>query len=60
LHWLIRAACFIGLWAITYGVIWLGKFAIENKVLVGVIAGIVLLIFVTKTDDINLDRSEGI
>lgn len=46
-HWIIRAACFIGLWAITYGIIWIGKFAIENKVLVGVIVGIVFLIFVT-------------
>ena len=34
-HWIIRAACFIGLWAVTYGVIWIGKFVIANKVLVG-------------------------
>lgn len=46
-HWIIRAACFIGLWAITYGIIWIGKFAIENKVLVSVIVGIVFLIFIT-------------
>ena len=43
-HWIIRAACFVGLWAVTYGVIWIGKFVIANKVLVGSIAGIILLI----------------
>lgn len=43
-HWIIRAACFIGLWAVTYGVIWIGKFVIANKVLVGSIAGIILLL----------------
>lgn len=47
LHWIIRAVCFIVLWAITYGVIWIGKFAIENKVLIGVIAVTVFLIIVT-------------
>lgn len=46
LHWIIRAVCFIGLWATTYGIIWIGKFIIENKVLVGVIAGAVLLIII--------------
>ncbi|MBR3684266.1 MAG: hypothetical protein IKL78_05260 [Lachnospiraceae bacterium] len=46
LHWVIRALCFIGLWAVTYGVIWIGKFVIANKVLVGSIAGIILLIII--------------
>ena len=45
-HWLIRAACFIGLWAVTYGVIWIGKFVIANKILVGSIAGIILLLII--------------
>ena len=45
-HWIIRAACFIGLWAVTYGVIWIGKFVIANKILVGSIAGIILLIII--------------
>ena len=45
-HWIIRALCFIGLWAVTYGVIWIGKFVMENKVLVGSIAGIILLIVI--------------
>ena len=46
-HWIIRTACFIGLWAVTYGVIWIGKFVIANKVLVGSSAGIILLLITT-------------
>ena len=45
-HWVIRTLCFIGLWAVTYGVIWLGKIVMDNKVLVGLIAGIILLIII--------------
>ena len=30
LHWIIRAFFFIVMWAVTYGVIWLGKFVIAN------------------------------
>lgn len=29
-HWIIRAVLFIVMWAVTYGVIWLGKIAIAN------------------------------
>lgn len=46
LHWIIRTVCFIGLWAVTYGVIWIGKFVMDNKVLVGSVAGIILLIII--------------
>ena len=46
-HWIIRIVCFIGLWAVTYGVILIGKFVIANKVLVGSIAGIILLLITT-------------
>lgn len=45
-HWIIRAACFIGLWAVAYGAIWIGKFVMDNKVLVGSIAGIILLFII--------------
>lgn len=31
LHWIIRALCFIVLWAITYGVIRIGKFVMAHK-----------------------------
>ena len=46
LHWLIRAVCFIVLWAVTYGVIWIGKFIVENIILVGSVVGIVLLVII--------------
>ena len=29
-HWIIRAFFFVVMWAVTYGVIWLGKFVISN------------------------------
>lgn len=43
-HWIIRTILFTAIWAMAYGVIWLGKFVIENIVLVGIIGGIVLLV----------------
>lgn len=43
-HWIIRTFYCIVLWAIAYGVIWVGKIVIEHKILVGVILGIILLI----------------
>ena len=45
-HWVIRSFYFIVIWAITYCAIAVGKFAIENKVLTGAIAGTVLLIII--------------
>lgn len=52
-HWLIRLIIFAVLWAMTYGVIWLGKIIIANwqVVLIGlgiVVALIVLTIFCVK------------
>lgn len=47
LHWIIRTFYFIVIWAITYGVIWLGKFVMDNKILSGIIVGIALLIVIT-------------
>ncbi len=46
LHWIIRTIYFIVLWAITYGIIQVGKTVIEHKVLAGIIAGIILLIII--------------
>lgn len=46
LHWIIRTICFVMLWAATYGVIWIGKIVIENKVLVGSFVGIIFLSFI--------------
>ena len=48
-HWLIRAACFIGLWAVTYGVIWIGKFVMAHKIQVIIgICSIVAVAIVAK------------
>lgn len=52
-HWLIRLIIFALLWAVTYGVIWVGKIMIANwqVVLIGlgiVVALIVLTIFCVK------------
>ncbi len=45
-HWLISSFYFLVIWAITYGVIWTGKFVIEHKVFVGIFVGIILLIII--------------
>ncbi len=52
-HWLIRLIIFAVLWAITYGVIWLGKIIIADwqVVLIGlgiVVALTFLIVFVVK------------
>ena len=31
-HWIIRTVVFVAIWAITYGVIWIGKFVMAHKV----------------------------
>lgn len=28
-HWIIRTVVFVAVWAVTYGVIWIGKFVIS-------------------------------
>lgn len=43
-HWIIRSAYFIIMWAITYGVIWIGKFVISHTVEFGI--GLVIVISV--------------
>ena len=35
-HWIIRTICFIVMWAITYGVIWTGKFVMAHKIQVAI------------------------
>ena len=34
LHWLIRLPIYVAMWAVTYGVIWLGKFVIAHWVII--------------------------
>ena len=43
-HWIIRTIYFIVMWAITYGVIWIGKFVMSHKVEVGIGLGIVIAV----------------
>ncbi len=31
-HWIIRTVVFVAIWAITYGVIWVGKFVMAHKI----------------------------
>lgn len=58
-HWIIRTVYFIIMWAITYGVIWIGKFVISHKVEVGIGLAIVILVAIVvklviwNTSDIN-------
>ena len=35
-HWIIRTIYFIVMWAITYGVIWTGKFVMAHKIQVAI------------------------
>lgn len=47
-HWIIRTVIFVAMWAITYGVIWIGKFVMAHKVqvLIGISSIIVVAIAV--------------
>ncbi len=45
-HWVIKTFCFMAIWAITYGVICVGKFVVENKVVICVATGSVLLLVI--------------
>ena len=48
-HWIIRTVVFVAIWAITYGVIWIGKFVMAHKVQVTIgICSIVELWFCAR------------
>ena len=48
-HWIIRTIYFIVMWAITYGVIWIGKFVMAHKIQVAIgICSIVTIVIATK------------
>lgn len=36
-HWIIRTVIFVAMWAITYGVIWSGKFVMSHKIQVTIV-----------------------
>ena len=35
-HWIIRTVVFVAIWAVTYGVIWIGKFVMAHKIQVAI------------------------
>jgi hypothetical protein len=48
-HWIIRTIYFIVMWAITYGVIWIGKFVVAHKIQVSIgICSIVTVVIAAK------------
>lgn len=46
-HWIIRTIAFVILWAMTYGVVQVVKFALAHKVLAGIILGAIVASVVT-------------
>lgn len=48
-HWIIRTIYFIVMWAITYGVIWIGKFVMAHKIQVAIgICSILAVVIAAK------------
>lgn len=48
-HWIIRTIYFIVMWAVTYGVIWVGKFIVAHKVQVAIgVCSIIAVVIVAK------------
>lgn len=48
-HWLIRLICFVIIWAVTYGIIWIGEFIIAHwKVVLGISVGLVAAILLVR------------
>ena len=49
IHWIIRTVVFVAVWAVTYGVIWIGKFVMEHKIQVAIgICSIVAVVIAVK------------
>ena len=48
-HWIIRTVVFAAVWAVTYGVIWIGKFVMAHKIQVAIgICSIVAVVIAVK------------
>ena len=48
-HWIIRTVVFVAVWAVTYGVIWIGKFVMAHKIQVVIgICSIVAVVIAVK------------
>ena len=49
IHWIIRTVVFVAVWAVTYGVIWIGKFVMAHKIQVAIgICSIVAAVIAVK------------
>jgi len=49
IHWIIRTVVFVAVWAVTYGVIWIGKFVMAQKIQVAIgICSIVAVVIAVK------------
>ena len=49
IHWIVRIIAFVAIWAVTYAVIWAGKFVIAHWIPVVCVAGGALIIGVAGT-----------
>jgi hypothetical protein len=48
-HWIIRTVVFVAIWAVTYGVIWVGKYIATHKIQVAIgICSIVAIVIAAK------------
>ncbi len=46
-HFLIRSIYFVGIWAVTYAIIWIGKFAIVHKtIMLNILIGLAVIVVV--------------
>ena len=60
IHWIIRTVVFVAVWAVTYGVIWIGKFVMAHKIqvaigicsLVSVVIAVKILIWIKERNEL--------
>lgn len=58
-HWIIRTVVFFAMWAITYGVIWIGKFVMAHKIQVTIgICSVVAVVIAVKLLVCAKERNE--
>ena len=59
-HWIIRTVVFVAIWAVTYGVIWIGKFVMAHKIqvtigtcsIVAVVIAVKLLVWAKERNEL--------
>jgi uncharacterized membrane protein len=60
IHWIIRLICFVIIWAITYGAIWLIKVIIQyRKIIIWSFLAIIIIAFFVKVFIVVRRRQEG-